>query len=62
MSRSARCLRRSRSHAQTSFWLTVLWSNRDYHVLFAEQDGSRAVAQLKAFENTWRWARAAAEA
>lgn len=37
-------------------------SNATYNVLFAEQNGSRAAAQLKAFEDTWRWDRAAAEA
>lgn len=37
-------------------------SNQDYNVLFAEQDGSRAAAQIKAFEDTWRWDRAAASA
>lgn len=30
-------------------------SNQDYNVLFAEQDGSRAAAQIKAFEDTWTW-------
>jgi len=35
-------------------------SNQDYNVLFAEQDGSRAAAQIKAFEDTWRWDRLAA--
>jgi DNA modification methylase len=30
-------------------------SNQDYNVLFAEQDGSRATAQIKAFEDTWEW-------
>jgi DNA modification methylase len=30
-------------------------SNANYNVLFAEQDGSRAAAQIKAFEDTWRW-------
>lgn len=30
-------------------------SNRDYNVLFKEQDGSRSAAQIKAFEDTWRW-------
>ncbi len=30
-------------------------SNADYNVLFAEQDGSRAAAQIKAFGDTWRW-------
>lgn len=37
-------------------------SNQDYNVLFAEQDGSRATAQIKAFEDTWRWDQAAAAA
>jgi DNA modification methylase len=37
-------------------------SNQDYNVLFAEQDGSRAAAQIKAFEDTWRWDLAAASA
>jgi len=37
-------------------------SNATYNVLFAEQNGSRAAAQIKAFEDTWRWDRAAAEA
>jgi DNA modification methylase len=35
-------------------------SNATYNVLFAEQDGSRAAAQIKAFEDTWRWDEAAA--
>ena len=30
-------------------------SDQDYNVLFAEQNGSRAAAQIKAFEDTWRW-------
>ena len=30
-------------------------SGKDYNVLFAEQDGTRAAAQIKAFEDTWRW-------
>jgi DNA modification methylase len=30
-------------------------SNQDYNVLFAERDGSRAAAQIKAFEDTWEW-------
>jgi adenine specific DNA methylase Mod len=30
-------------------------SNASYNVLFAEQDGTRAAAQIKAFEDTWRW-------
>jgi 16S rRNA G966 N2-methylase RsmD len=27
-------------------------SNQDYNVLFAEQDGTRSAAQIKAFEDT----------
>ena len=34
-------------------------SNQDYNVLFAERDGTRAAAQIKAFEDTWRWDQAA---
>jgi len=30
-------------------------SEQDYNVLFAERNGSRAAAQIKAFEDTWRW-------
>lgn len=30
-------------------------SNANYNVLFAEQDGSRASAQVTAFEDTWHW-------
>jgi DNA modification methylase len=30
-------------------------SNQDYNVLFAEQNGSRSKAQIKAFQDTWRW-------
>jgi DNA modification methylase len=30
-------------------------SNQDYNVLFAQQDGSRAAAQVKVFEDTWTW-------
>jgi DNA methylase len=37
-------------------------SNATYNVLFAEQDGSRAAAQIKAFGDTWRWDQAAAAA
>ena len=35
-------------------------SNQDYNVLFAERDGTRAAAQIKAFKDTWRWDQAAA--
>ncbi len=37
-------------------------SDQDYNVLFAEQDGSRAAAQIRAFEDTWRWDSAASAA
>lgn len=37
-------------------------SNASYNVLFAEQDGSRASAQIQAFEDTWQWDQAAAAA
>src|SRR5437867_9743050 len=37
-------------------------SNATYNVLFAEQDGTRAAAQIKAFEDTWRWDQSAAAA
>jgi DNA modification methylase len=30
-------------------------SNADYNAFFAEQDGSRAAAQIKAFQDTWEW-------
>jgi len=37
-------------------------SNATYNVLFAEQNGSPAPAQIKAFEDTWHWDQIAAEA
>lgn len=37
-------------------------SNQDYNVLFAEQDGTRSAAQIKAFGDTWRWDQAAVAA
>lgn len=37
-------------------------SEQDYNVLFAEQNGSRAAAQIKAFEDTWQWDQASAAA
>lgn len=37
-------------------------SNATYNVLFAEQDGSRSTAQVKAFGDTWRWDRQSVEA
>ena len=35
-------------------------SNADYNAFFAEQDGTRAAAQIQAFKDTWRWDQAAA--
>jgi len=35
-------------------------SKATYNVLFGEQNGSQAAAQIKAFEDTWRWDQAAA--
>lgn len=37
-------------------------SARNYNVLFAEQDGTRAAAQIRAFEDTWAWDSSAAAA
>ncbi len=37
-------------------------SKATYNVLFAEQNGSRSASQIKAFDDTWRWDQAAAEA
>lgn len=37
-------------------------SNANYNVLFAEQDGTQAASQIKAFEDTWRWDQEAARA
>src|SRR5688572_15500596 len=37
-------------------------SNATYNVLFAEQDGTRAAAQIKAFGDTWQWDQSAAMA
>jgi site-specific DNA-methyltransferase (adenine-specific) len=37
-------------------------SNQDYNVLFAERDGTRSAAQVRAFEDTWRWDQASAHA
>lgn len=36
-------------------------SNANYNVLFSEQDGSRAAAQIQAFQDTWQWDQSAAE-
>jgi site-specific DNA-methyltransferase (adenine-specific) len=35
-------------------------SARNYNVLFAEQDGTRAAAQIRVFEDTWQWDETAA--
>ncbi len=37
-------------------------SNQDYNVLFSEQDGTKAAAQILAFEDTWQWDQIAAAA
>ncbi|MDP1570322.1 MAG: DNA methyltransferase [Vicinamibacterales bacterium] len=37
-------------------------SDQDFNVLFKEHDGTRAAAQIKAFEDTWRWDEAAEHA
>ena len=37
-------------------------SNADYNVLFAERTATDSAAQIKAFEDTWKWDAAAAEA
>jgi site-specific DNA-methyltransferase (adenine-specific) len=37
-------------------------SNQDYNVLFAEHNGDRSAAQIKAFGDTWRWDQGSARA
>lgn len=37
-------------------------SNANYNVLFREHSGARSTTQVKAFEGTWHWDMAAAEA
>lgn len=37
-------------------------SAKDYNVLFAEHDGTRSAAQIKAFKDTWEWDEPAARA
>ena len=37
-------------------------SKATYNVLFGEQNGSKAAAQIKAFEDAWTWDQAAAQA
>jgi len=36
-------------------------SDQNYNVLFKEQNGSKSVAQIQAFEDTWHWDRKAVE-
>lgn len=36
-------------------------SNANYNVLFAEKGGTKAAAQIKAFEDTWQWDESSAE-
>jgi site-specific DNA-methyltransferase (adenine-specific) len=37
-------------------------SDQNYNVLFAERDGSKSQAQIKAFGDTWHWDEGAARA
>ena len=37
-------------------------SKRDYNLLFKERDGSQAAGQIKAFADSWKWDRSAANA
>jgi DNA modification methylase len=37
-------------------------SDQDYNVLFAEKNGAQSAAQIRAFEDTWRWDHNAATA
>src|SRR5664280_487602 len=37
-------------------------SNQNYNVLFAERDGTKSQAQIKAFGDTWHWDEGAARA
>src|SRR3989304_7506523 len=37
-------------------------SNQEFNVLFQEQDGSHSAAQIKAFNDTWRWDQSSAAA
>ena len=37
-------------------------SNQDYNVIFAEKEGARSSAQIKAFGDTWQWDQDAAKA
>ncbi|MGE5618435.1 MAG: DNA methyltransferase [Sphingomonadaceae bacterium] len=37
-------------------------SDQDFNVLFDEQDGTRSAAQIKAFEDMWRWDQASVAA
>ena len=58
-SRRGDCFRR---YGTTSKSEIRVKSNQTYNVLFAERDGTQAAAQIKAFEDTWRWDEAAARA
>src|SRR5690349_8697982 len=37
-------------------------SSQDYNVLYAEQDGTRAAAQIRAYSDTWSWNQIASRA
>ena len=37
-------------------------SDQNYNVIFQEQNGTRSAAQIQAFEDTWHWDQAAAQA
>src|SRR4030042_127292 len=37
-------------------------SDQDYNILFAERNGSKAAAQIKAFDDTWHWDKVSAAA
>jgi len=37
-------------------------SDQDYNILFAERNGSRSAAQIRAFEDTWHWDKVSAAA
>jgi len=37
-------------------------SDQDYNILFAERNGTKAAAQIKAFDDTWHWDKASASA
>jgi 16S rRNA G966 N2-methylase RsmD len=35
-------------------------SDQEYNILYAERNGSKAAAQIKAFDDTWHWDKALA--